>query len=302
MKFGIMGMGMGMGGHIVSLYLRSHGHDVTAFSRDSLNIFSRINNLLNLNNINIINAVKLDVNNELERLGEIINSQNFDVIINCTGVLNQNAENNHADAAYINSFLPHYLAKITKNLNTKIIHLSTDCVFSGARGSYLDNDIPDGQSFYARSKALGELNDNKNLTLRLSIIGPDMNYDGIGLLNWFMKQTERVKGFSGAIWTGQTTLQLAKTIEFAAENNITGLINAVPDVSINKFELLKLFNKYIRREPIIIEEDLNFNSDKSLVRSSYEKFNYKIPGYEEMIIELADWMRSHKEFYPHYEL
>ncbi|MBQ9896826.1 MAG: hypothetical protein IJM40_05910, partial [Synergistaceae bacterium] len=81
MKFGIMGMGMG--GHIVSLYLRSHGHDVTAFSRDSLNIFSRINNLLNLNNI--INAVKLDVNNELERLGEIIDNQNFDVIINCTG-------------------------------------------------------------------------------------------------------------------------------------------------------------------------------------------------------------------------
>lgn len=296
MKFCIMGMGMGMGGHIVSLYLSSHEHDVTAISRDSLKIFNIINNK------NIINAVKLDVNNELERLSEIIYRENFDAVINCAGILNQAAEDNHAEAVYINSFLPHFLAKITQNIKTKIVHLSTDCVFSGKKGNYKDDDFIDGISFYARSKALGELNDNKNITLRTSIIGPDMNFNGIGLLNWFMKQESSVKGFVKAIWTGQTTLQLAKTIEFVVKNNVTGLINAVPDTSINKYELLKLFNKYIRKNKIKIEKDENFASDKSLVRSDYNKFNYKIPDYEAMISELADWMKEHREFYPHYEL
>jgi dTDP-4-dehydrorhamnose reductase len=92
-------------------------------------------------------------------------------------------------AAFLNSYFPHFLAKTTENTNTQVIQMSTDCVFSGKKGSYSEYDLRDGESFYDRSKALGELDDEKNITLRNSIVGPDINSKGIGLLNWFMNNT-----------------------------------------------------------------------------------------------------------------
>ena len=83
--------------------------------------------------------------------------------------------------------------------------MSTDCVFSGRRGGYTEKDFRDGETFYDRSKALGELEDDKNITLRNSIVGPDINPNGIGLFNWFMHQKDQVNGFSNTMWTGQTT-------------------------------------------------------------------------------------------------
>ena len=156
--------------------------------------------------------------------------------------------------------------------------------------------------FYDLSKAIGELFDDKNITFRNSIIGPDIKENGIGLLNWFMKQKTEVNGFTGAIWTGQTTLQLAKTMETAIKGNAHGLYNAVPNESINKYELLKLFNKYIRREPIQINPKEDFIADKSLIRTRFDDFEYEIPGYEQMVRELGEWMREHREMYPHYDI
>ena len=106
----------------------------------------------------------------------------FDTVINCIGVLNQFAERDKAGAVYLNSYLPHYLAKITEGTDTQVIHMSTDCVFSGKRGQYTEYDIRDGETFYDRTKALGEIEDEKNLTLRQSIVGPDIKRTGIGLM------------------------------------------------------------------------------------------------------------------------
>ena len=91
--------------------------------------------------------------------------------------------------------------------------MSTDCVFSGKTGWYSETSSRDGETFYDRSKALGELENNKDLTFRNSIIGPDLNKNGIGLFNWFMKQEGQIYGFTKAIWTGVTTLTLAKAME-----------------------------------------------------------------------------------------
>ena len=229
----------------------------------------------------------------------IVHTGRFDCIINCIGLLNQFAENNKAGAAYLNSFFPHFLAQLTEGMDTQVIHMSTDCVFSGKRGQYTEDDLRDGLTFYDRSKALGELNDNKNLTLRNSIVGPDINPEGIGLLNWFMQQNGEVNGFTGAMWTGQTTLQLAKTMEIAARERAHGLINAVPDASISKCDLLGLFNKYMRKEAIKINPVDKMAADKSLKRTRWE-FTYRIPDYEKMVAELAEWMIAHKSLYPHY--
>ena len=285
MKFLVIGCN-GMAGHIISLYLKEQGHSVTGYARQSSKYVDTI----------------LGDASDFELLKSTVLKGNYDSVINCIGLLNQFAENDHAAAILLNGYLPHYLAKITKDTDTQIIHMSTDCVFSGKTGGYTEDSVPDGTLFYDKSKAVGELNDGKNITLRNSIVGPDIKESGIGLLNWFMKQNGPVNGFTGAIWTGQTTLQLAKTMEQAAILRAHGLYNTVPDESINKYELLKLFNTYIRRKPIEINPMDKFVADKSLVRTRYEGFDYKIPDYQTMIIELGDWMREHREMYPHYDI
>ena len=238
---------------------------------------------------------------EPDCIKRIIEIKEFDTVINCIGLLNQFAEKNKAGAVFLNAFFPHYLAQITEGTEIQVIHMSTDCVFSGGRGQYTEDDLRDGTTFYDRSKALGELEDDRNLTLRNSIVGPDINPKGIGLMNWFMQQKEEVNGYTSAMWTGQTTLQLAKTMEAAAKERAHGLYNAVPNFSISKYELLCLFNKHIRTEKVNIIPIEKMFVDKSLKRTRWE-FDYKIPTYEYMIIELAEWMRSHKELYPHYSL
>lgn len=230
-----------------------------------------------------------------------IDKHSFDTVINCIGMLNQFAEYDKASAAFLNGYLPHFLVKTTEGTNTQVIHMSTDCVFSGHSGPYTENSFPDGITFYDRSKALGEINDNKNLTLRNSIVGPDIKVDGIGLLNWFMQQNGEVNGFTKAMWTGQTTLQLAKTMEIAAQQRISGLINMVPTENISKYELLKLFNKHLRNSELIIKPVDGVVTDKTLIRIN-DEFDYQIPDYDTMIREMAEWMRNHKELYPHYNL
>jgi dTDP-4-dehydrorhamnose reductase len=236
-----------------------------------------------------------------EFVRELVGVNKFDSVINCIGILNQFAEQNKALATYLNAYFPHFLADITSGTQTQVIHMSTDCVFSGKRGGYTEDDLRDGETFYDRSKALGELEDGKNITLRNSIVGPDINPKGIGLLNWFMQQSGPLGGYQKAMWTGQTTLQLAKTMEVAATEKAHGLYNTVPDSSISKYELLKLFNKYLRNDEVEINPVDGVSADKSLKRTRFE-FGYLIPDYQTMIAELADWVKAHKEMYPHYHL
>lgn len=284
MKFFICGCN-GMAGHTISLYLQEQGHEVYGFDLiESKYIKSFAGNAF-----------------DTETIARVIKEGNFDSVINCIGVLNQFAEQNHALAAFLNSYFPHFLAKTTDGIDTQVIHMSTDCVFSGRRGSYTEEDFPDGETFYDRSKALGELNDDKNITLRNSIVGPDINPKGIGLLNWFMQQKGEINGFTKAMWTGQTTLQLAKTMEAAAKEKAHGLYNTVPDHSISKCELCGLFNKYLRNNELTIHPVEGVNADKSLKRTHFE-FGYLIPDYETMVAEMAEWIFKHKEMYPHYNL
>jgi dTDP-4-dehydrorhamnose reductase len=138
MRYLILGAG-GMAGHIISIYLIEKGHEVYTFSRQSIKY-----------GINITGDVK-----DINRLNEIVTNYQFDCVVNAVGVLNQKAEDFPAESVFINSYLPHYLAEVTKEMKTKLIHLSTDCVFSGNKGNYIEIDLKDGLSMYDRSKALG---------------------------------------------------------------------------------------------------------------------------------------------------
>lgn len=275
---------IGMAGHMITLYFKEQGYDVTAYS---VTPFPYCENIVG-------NAF------ETGKFKDMILQGEYDTIINCIGILNQAADENHSAALYLNSYLPHLIADTMKDKRTKLIHMSTDCVFAGNTGPYYENSFRDGISFYDRTKALGEVEDDKNLTFRNSIIGPDMNEKGIGLFNWFMKQTGTIHGFTGALWTGVTTLTLAKAMEKAIEENLCGLYNLVNNDVISKHDLLVLFNKYFRNNSLTILKNDNLKLDKSL-RNTRKDFSFIVPSYEQMIIEMKEWVDTHPTLYPHYQ-
>jgi len=236
---------------------------------------------------------------ETENFKNMLLKGDYDVVINCIGILNQVADENKSLAVYLNSYLPHLVADTLKDKKTKLIHMSTDCVFAGNSGPYYEDSLRDGLTFYDRSKALGEVEDNKNLTFRNSIIGPDMNENGIGLFNWFMKQKGEINGFTRAMWTGVTTLTLAKAMEKAIKEDLCGLYNLVNNTSISKYDLLCLFNKYFRNNELKINKSESLNLDKSLRRKRND-FSFVVPTYEEMVSEMSVWVNNHKELYPMY--
>jgi dTDP-4-dehydrorhamnose reductase len=282
MKVLVLG-GTGMAGHTISLYFKKAGHDVTVFSRSKVDYCKNING---------------DIT-DFENLKRIITEGQYDAIINAIGILNQDAEDNKSTAVLLNSYLPHFLSDTTRDMNTKIIHMSTDCVFSGKTGGYSETSFRDGETLYDRSKALGELENDKDLTFRNSIIGPDMSVKGIGLFNWFMKQEGQINGFTNVIWTGVTTLTLAKAMEQALKENLAGLYNLVNNETISKYELLKLFNKYMKDDKVEILPSDKLLLDKSLINNRLD-FSFKVPSYETMVVEMKEWINNHKEFYPHY--
>ena len=281
-KFLVLGA-TGMAGHTISLYLYEQGHDVTAFSTKPFPYCKNING----------DAM------DKAFLVSMLQEDNYDVVINCIGVLNQSCDRGPSRAVYLNSYLPHLITDTLKNTKTKLIHMSTDCVFSGKSGTYNENSFRDGETFYDRTKALGEIEDKKNLTFRNSIVGPDMKENGIGLFNWFMKQNGTINGYTKAIWAGVTTLTLAKAMERAAAENLTGIYNLVNNKSISKFDLLGLFNKYMRDKMISILPSDAVNLNKSIINNRKD-FSFKVPSYEQMVIEMKEWIYSHKDLYPHY--
>ena len=232
----------------------------------------------------------LDVS-DTSALKSIITENQFDYVVNCIGILNKDAEDNPSKAIWFNSYFPHFLEEITKGTDTKIIHISTDCVFSGKEnGGYAETSFKNGIGFYAQSKALGELDNDKDLTIRTSIIGPELNQNGIGLFHWFMSQPDdaTLKGFSNVFWSGITTLELAKVVDDAIKNKVTGL-KQISREKIDKYSLISLFNEIFKNEKIEIQSNSDYHSDKSLV-SERTDYVYNVPTYKEMMIEMRDWI------------
>ena len=240
------------------------------------------------------NTKIMDVTNFCE-FDKYLNELKLDVIINCIGILNINAENNPDKAILLNSYLPRFMERKYMNTKVKIIQISTDCVFSGKTGNYTEDSFCDGDSVYARTKTLGEINNDKDLTIRTSIIGPDINENGIGLFHWFMNQKGPIYGFKNAYWTGVTTIELAKGIEELIKNDVTGLYHFVPDEKISKYSLLSIINDVFNRNLIIVPKE-DYYIDKSLINTRND-FKYAIPTYREMIEEMKNWIDKNFQLY-----
>lgn len=273
----------GMAGHMISCYMEEHGFQVYRVSRSEKNSDR---------------SKRIDVSNA-EQLVQYIDELEADVVINCVGLLQKSCESRPDLAVLINSYMPHCLEHHYRETKVKLVHLSTDCVFSGDKGRYGITDLPDGRSFYDRSKALGEIDNEKDITFRMSIIGPDITTDGTGLFNWFMKQVGTVRGFSNVIWNGITTLELSKAIVAALHENLTGIYQLVPDECISKYHLLLLFQNIFNKKDVEIVSDENFTINKTLVNERTD-FSYVINAYPDQLKEMKEWVDNHRELYPEY--
>ena len=224
-----------------------------------------------------------------------------DFIINCIGILISESQRNIKKSIYLNALFPHLLNDLSFKLNFKLIHISTDCVFSGKKNEcYTEFDEKDGLGNYSRTKGLGEIINNKNLTLRTSVIGPELKSHGEELFNWFMLQEKPINGYTNAFWSGISTLELAKAVLWAIENNITGLYNLTNGKKISKYELLLIINKFSSKKLTINPFDTLF-SDKSFCDTRKE-INYEIPSYEIMVQKIIKNIIDNSILYPHYKI
>ncbi|NOX15530.1 MAG: SDR family oxidoreductase [Epsilonproteobacteria bacterium] len=230
---------------------------------------------------------------------ETVAKINPDIIINCIGVLIEGANKDPENAIFINAYMPHRLMRIADKIDAKLIHISTDCVFSGEKKEpYIETNFKDGKDIYAKTKGLGEITSDRHLTLRTSVVGPELKSDGEELFHWFMNQSGTIRGYTKAIWSGVTTLELAKAVYWAIKHNIVGLYHITNNNTINKYDLLNLFKKYTKKE-IQILPVAGKDVDKSFIDTRKE-LGYIIPSYDEMIDEMVNMIKTHPKIYQQY--
>jgi len=234
----------------------------------------------------------LDVQ-EISNVSEVILQIQPSVVVNCIGITRRKDEiSNSIQAIKINALLPHQIAKICQDMSIRMIHLSTDCVFSGDFGLYTEDSIPDASDMYGRTKAMGEVLDNPNcLTLRSSFLGTEIS-DRTELLEWLLSQKGRtIKGYTKAIYSGVSTVYLSSVITEILRHypQLSGLYQIAPDTPISKYDLLCIAKNAFNIDVEIVEND-SFVSDKSLSGARLKKvMNYRVPSWHDMLQELAEW-------------
>ena len=272
--------GDGMLGHQLLKYLGPR-HDVRVTLRQDIEAYASYKLFDNTNAY-----AGIDVRS-LERITEVLADFQPQALINAVGIVKQRTSAKESiPSLEINALLPHRLSILCRVVGARLIHLSTDCIFSGKKGNYLETDASDAEDLYGKTKFLGEVHDDHCLTLRTSIIGRELARHK-SLLEWFLAQTGEVKGFSNAIFTGFTTIEMGRIIEDMLLNHAeaSGVYHVSSD-PINKYELLLLFRDKLGHQVEIIP-DGTFHCDRSLDSTRFRReFNYKPPAWAAMIEEL----------------
>ncbi|MGU3287260.1 dTDP-4-dehydrorhamnose reductase family protein [Methylobacterium mesophilicum] len=228
-------------------------------------------------------AVGLDVQ-DFDALAGFLRDARPSVILNCIGVVKQLASaKDPLTVIPVNAILPHRLARLADLIGARLIHVSTDCVFSGRKGSYVETDIPDAEDLYGRSKLLGEVDYDNAITLRTSIIGREIGSHN-GLVEWFLSQRGRVQGYRRAIFSGLTTDELVRVIieHVLPDTGLRGVYHVSAD-PISKFDLLSII-KDTYGHPADIKPDDRLTIDRSLNSDRFRSaVGYAPPTWPELI-------------------
>ena len=261
--------------------IRGHYSDVRQY-----NVFNEQRIITGINAQNILTIKK------------VIAETKPDVVINCIGIIKQIKESHDKQLAiWVNSLFPHQLQQICSEHGARLIHMSTDCVFSGEKGNYREDDPSDAEDIYGKSKYLGEIDEKNTLTIRTSLIGRELRTSN-SLLEWFIAQRgKEINGFTRAIFSGFPTLHMARIIRDVIVNYpaLSGIYH-ISSEPISKYELLSLVNKKMGLQ-IKISPYNDFHCDRSLDSTRYrEKTHFKPMPWDDMITELAQDTATHYQW------
>jgi dTDP-4-dehydrorhamnose reductase len=230
--------------------------------------------------------ILLDVESQDQLIG-FFATHKPDVVVNCVGLVKQLASaEDPLSALPINALLPHRLAQLCSFTGARLIHISTDCVFSGQRGGYKQSDTPDASDLYGRSKLLGEVDDSHAITLRTSIIGHELS-GAKSLIGWFLAKDQGVKGYARAIFSGLPTCELARVVrDFVLPTPTLQGLYHVAALPISKYELLCLVNQEYGKN-LFIERNDQLKIDRSLDASRFQNATgYVAPAWPQLIAQM----------------
>jgi dTDP-4-dehydrorhamnose reductase len=231
---------------------------------------------------------------DMTRLLEVMADFHPEAVVNAVGIVKQRGAAKEAiPSLEINSLVPHHLAVLCRAAGARLVHMSTDCVFSGRRGNYTEEDVADAEDLYGRTKLLGEVAEPGCVTLRTSIIGLELSRK-TGLIEWFLAQRGEIRGFTKAVYTGLSTAEMSRVIErvLLEHRDLSGVWQ-VASAPISKYDLLVRFSEVLGRRDIEIIPDDAVKIDRSLVPIAFEKATgYSAPGWDEMLEELGAEVRQ----------
>jgi dTDP-4-dehydrorhamnose reductase len=249
--------------------------------------------------IGIINGKMVLHNLITDSLDLLLDNTTPDIIINCAGITTRRGvEDNIVNTELLNSDLPHKLDSWANLNSKKLIHFSTDCVFSGNRGNYLDNDFADAEDIYGKSKALGEVNSPNTLTIRCSMIGREL-YNFTELFEWLKKnKNKKIEGYSKVFYSGITTVRMGKILNQILNKNLnlSGIYN-ISSTPISKFDLLvKLSNAFNLN--VDIKQNKNNKSNKVLISEKFTEITgIYPPNWDDLISEFEEDCNKYKGLY-----
>lgn len=286
MKIMVLGVTGMLGNAMYRVFAEHPAHDVygTARSDNARSFFSEALGK------QLVTGINVEHYDSLVRVFALVRPQ---VVVNCIGLVKQLADaNDPLRALPINSLLPHRLAALCQATGARLIHVSTDCVFSGSKGGYRETDFPDARDLYGRSKLLGEVDYPHAVTLRTSIIGHELSGHR-SLIGWFLKQRGQVKGFRRAIFSGLPTVELSHVVCDVVLPNpeLRGLYH-VAAKPINKYGLLRLVAEVYGKE-IELAPDDQFVIDRSLNADRFrEATGYIAPSWPRLIKQMHEFNKN----------
>jgi dTDP-4-dehydrorhamnose reductase len=248
-----------------------------------------------VNRERVINGIDV---RDFERLSNAIANIKPNIVLNCTGIVKQISEK-HAvsEQILLNAVIPHRLAELSQSMNFKSVTFSSDCVFDGLRGDYTEDDTPNATDIYGATKALGEVDYANALTIRTSTVGIEIGTKH-GLVEWFLSQRGQIDGYARAIYSGLTTLELARYVEHILVScpDLFGLHQAAAD-KISKFELLNMLSEKLDRRDIEIVKNIDFKCDRSLDGSNLQSLTqYCVPSWDAMLTVLVSEIEHREKF------
>jgi len=275
------------------------GHKIAQLLEQENNLFGTTRKKISPIKIGLKTSKLIEKDFDKNQSLSFLDNINPDIIINCVGITTRRINNNNiSNLDFINSRLPHYLNKWTEKNDKRLIHFSTDCVYSGKTGMYTERDNPDAIDLYGKSKAIGEINNTKALTIRTSLIGREV-YNHTELFEWLYKnKSGKVYGYENVHYSGLTTIRMSKILEKIINYypDLQGIFN-ISSKPITKYSLLNLINKHFKLE-IQVEKDSKIKSNKVLISKKITEItDIEIPAWEDLIEEFREDCVKYSEIY-----